>query len=59
MGKSPLRIEADTLVCTECGTRFAVKDDIPNMLIEEAELPPGCSRPADLPCVKSGKAIID
>ena len=57
MGKAPLRREGDTLVCSRCGPRFAIKDDIPNMLIEEAGLPAGCgSALADLECVKSGQA---
>jgi uncharacterized protein YbaR (Trm112 family) len=57
--KSPLRREGESLVCTRCGPRFAINDDIPNMLIEEAELPRGCSSPADLNCVKAGEARID
>lgn len=59
MGKAPLRREGDTLVCTRCGPRFAIKDDIPNMLIEEAELPQDCHGLADLPCVKSGEVKLD
>lgn len=59
MGKTPLRDEGDHLVCIECGTRFEVRNDIPNMLIDEAKLPEGCATLADLPCVKSGKATVD
>ena len=59
MGKAPLRREGDVLVCTRCGPRFAIKDEIPNMLIEEAELPAGCAALADLECVKSGDARLD
>ena len=44
MGKAPLRREGNTLICTRCGPRFEIKDDIPNMLIEEAELPAGGPR---------------
>ncbi len=44
MGKAPLRAEGESLVCTRCGPRFAIRDDIPNMLIEEAELPPESPR---------------
>jgi uncharacterized protein YbaR (Trm112 family) len=54
--KSPLRLEGESLVCTRCGPRFAIKDDIPNMLIEEAELPADCPALADLPCVRAGDA---
>lgn len=59
MGKAPLRLDGDHLVCVECGPRFAIRDEIPNMLIGEAELPPGCSKLSDLECVKSGKAKVD
>ena len=56
MGKAPLRRDGDTLVCTRCGPRFVIKDDIPNMLIEEAELPAGCASINELECVTSGAA---
>lgn len=55
MGKAPLRREGDLLICTRCGPKFAIKDDIPNMLIEEAELPAGCATINDLECVRSGQ----
>lgn len=59
MGKAPLRREGDVLVCTRCGPRFVVKDEIPNMLIEEAELPPDCPGLAELECVRAGDAKVD
>jgi uncharacterized protein YbaR (Trm112 family) len=59
LGKASLRREANELVCTRCGPRFAIRDDIPNMLIEEAELPAGCAALADLECVKSGDAKLE
>lgn len=59
MGKAPLRREGDSLICTRCGPRFAIEDDIPNMLIEEARLPEGCRRLADLECVRSGDASLE
>jgi hypothetical protein len=59
LGKAALKHEGDILTCTRCGPRFAIKDDIPNMIIEEAELPSGCASLADLECVKSGAARID
>jgi uncharacterized protein YbaR (Trm112 family) len=59
MGKAPLRREGDSLVCARCGPRFAIKDDIPNMLIEEAELPAGCASLSDLECVRAGDAKAD
>jgi uncharacterized protein YbaR (Trm112 family) len=59
MGKAPLRREADMLICTRCGTRFAIKDEIPDMLIEDAELPAGCASLADLECVKCGEVKLE
>jgi len=37
--KAGVRLEAEKIVCSKCGRRYPVKDDIPIMLIEEAELP--------------------
>ena len=37
--KADVRLEADRIVCTKCGRRYPIKDDIPIMLIDEAELP--------------------
>lgn len=37
--RSGVRSEPDRIVCLKCGRRYPVKDDIPIMLIEEAELP--------------------
>ena len=58
LGKAPLRRDGDTLVCTRCGPKYAINDDIPNMLIDEAGLPEGCSSLGDLPCVQSGDAKL-
>jgi uncharacterized protein len=59
MGKAPLRREGDTLICTRCGPRFSIKDDIPDMLVEHAELPEGYASLADLECVRSGDAKLE
>jgi uncharacterized protein YbaR (Trm112 family) len=45
--------QADGLVCQRCRLKFPVKEGIPCMLVEEAELPPGASGLQDLPCQKS------
>ncbi len=37
--KTEVKLEDDRIVCTKCGRRYPVKDDIPVMLIDEAELP--------------------
>ena len=52
VGKAPLKRQEDVLVCTKCGARFAIVDEIPNMLIEDATLPEGCNSIADLSCSK-------
>ncbi len=40
--KSPLVMDGNALVCTSpaCRLRYAIKDDIPIMLVEEAETVP-------------------
>jgi len=57
--KSPLRLESNALVCTRCGTKYAIINDIPNMLVEEAELPAGCTSLNDLECAKAGEARVE
>ena len=37
--KTDVKLENDKIVCTKCGRRYPIKDDIPVMLIDEAELP--------------------
>ncbi len=37
--KADVRLEDDRIVCTKCGRRYPIKDEIPVMLIDEAELP--------------------
>jgi uncharacterized protein len=59
LGRAPLRREGNVLICTRCGPRFSIEDDIANMILEEAELPKGCASLADLPCVKAGDAKLD
>jgi hypothetical protein len=46
LDKRPVRLDGDRLVCSQCGRRYPVVDDIPVMLVEEAELPGG---PAEAP----------
>ncbi|HHT9158562.1 MAG: hypothetical protein A2099_03655 [Planctomycetes bacterium GWF2_39_10] len=37
--KMDVRLEGERIICTKCGRRYPIKDDIPIMLIDEAELP--------------------
>jgi len=41
--RTKVRLEGDRLVCqnAQCGLRYPVRDDIPIMLIQEAEKPEG------------------
>jgi hypothetical protein len=36
---APVVRAGDRIVCTKCGRRYPIRDEIPIMLIEEAELP--------------------
>lgn len=40
-GEIEYREAEQVIVCTQCGLRYPVRDDIPVMLIEEAERPAG------------------
>ena len=37
--KTEVKLEDEKIVCTKCGRRYPIRDDIPVMLIDEAELP--------------------
>ena len=37
--KADVRLEGERIVCTKCKRRYPIKDDIPIMLIDEAEMP--------------------
>lgn len=39
--KTEVRLEGDRIVCSKCGRRYPIKDEIPIMLIDEAEMPDG------------------
>jgi uncharacterized protein YbaR (Trm112 family) len=47
--------EGDALYCQRCRLKFAIKDGIPNMVVEEAQLPPGCESIGQLPCQEEKK----
>ncbi len=42
--------EETALVCQRCRLRFPIREGIPALLVEEAELPPGVRAIQDLPC---------
>ncbi len=35
--KTPVRLEGDRLICSQCGRRYPVRDGIPVMLVDQAE----------------------
>jgi uncharacterized protein YbaR (Trm112 family) len=49
-GHARLEQVADGLVCQRCRLKYPVREGIPCMLPEEAELPPGIASLDGLPC---------
>lgn len=45
-----LSLENERLICERCRLRFPIKDGFPVLIVEEAELPPGCESLSQLPC---------
>jgi uncharacterized protein YbaR (Trm112 family) len=39
--KAPVTQQGDRIVCTKCGRRYPIRNEIPVMLIDEAEQPTG------------------
>jgi uncharacterized protein YbaR (Trm112 family) len=54
-----LLLQDGKLVCERCRLRFAIKDGFPILVAEEAELPPGCTSLADLPCQRSDGRVME
>lgn len=48
--KTRLLLEGNRLVCERCRLRFPIKDGFPVLVVEEAELPDGCTNIGQLPC---------
>lgn len=42
--KTEVKLEGERLVCVQCGRRYPIRDGIPVMLVEEAELPKECNQ---------------
>lgn len=55
LGKAPLRDGGDHLVCTKCGAKYPVKDDIPILLIDRAVLPDGVDSVEKLACYQGSE----
>ncbi len=54
--RTRLTLQDDHLVCQRCGLLFKIKDGFPVMVVEEAELPPGCDSLGQLPCQREKAA---
>jgi uncharacterized protein len=54
--KTRLLPENDHLVCERCALRFPIRDGLPILVVEEAELPPGCESTSQLPCQRESKS---
>jgi uncharacterized protein YbaR (Trm112 family) len=48
-----LEQDGEALVCQCCRLRFPIKEGLPCMLVEEAQLPAGANSLHDLPCQKT------
>ncbi len=46
-GELSERDVSPALVCSECGRAYPIRDGIPVMLVDEAELPPAAGTPAE------------
>jgi hypothetical protein len=53
--RTRLTLEGDHLVCDRCRLQFKIKDGFPVLIVEEAELPPGCDSLEQLPCHREQK----
>jgi uncharacterized protein YbaR (Trm112 family) len=51
-----LSLHNEHLECGRCALRFKIKDGFPILVVEEAELPPGCESISQLPCQVEQKA---
>jgi uncharacterized protein YbaR (Trm112 family) len=55
--RARLNLESDRLVCERCTLRFPIRDGFPVLVVEEAELPSGCTQISQLPCQQQDRAI--
>lgn len=53
--RTRLLVQDDHLSCERCALRFKVQDGFPVLVVEEAELPPGCECLSQLPCQREEK----
>lgn len=51
LGKTPLKLYENFLVCTKCGLKFPIREGIPVMVLDEAILPDGIGDLKELQCI--------
>lgn len=55
--KTSFVVAGDRLLCPRCGVKFHIKEGIPVLVADEAELPPGCASLEQLPCQHQEKPL--
>jgi uncharacterized protein YbaR (Trm112 family) len=51
--EAPLTRDQQSLVCSRCQARFPIKQGLPVLIPDEAELPDGITHIHNLPCVRA------
>ena len=54
--RTRLLLKNNEFLCERCQLRFKIKDGFPVLVVEEAELPPGCESISQLPCQRERAA---
>ena len=54
--RTKLLLKDNEFICERCQLRFKIKDGFPVLVVEEAELPPGCESVSQLPCQREAAA---
>jgi len=55
--KTSFVVEGERLLCPRCGVKFKIKDGIPVLVVDEAELPAGCESLDKLACQHQEKRL--
>ena len=53
--EATLARENQTLVCSGCRASFPIRNGLPILIPDEADLPPGVASADKLPCVKAAR----
>jgi uncharacterized protein YbaR (Trm112 family) len=53
--EATLSRENQSLVCSGCHASFPIRNGLPILIPDEAELPPGIANAEKLPCVKAAR----